>query len=178
MKNIYLLIIYIFGFFIFYNILTFFNVDEKLFYFINNNNNNDKNSNNNNKKTKPQKEGDILTPPDATKPLKLTKQEIGRHAWSLLHSVAASYPIEPTDEDKKQIEDFINGLAYSFPCKICGKHFVKLLKEHPIKNNNREELVYYLCDIHNIVNKVLDKPYFDCDKAFDIWGGDCGCNTE
>ena len=164
----------LFYFIVFY--LFFLYIKNFFFYFDNNNNKN--NLNNKKKKKNTQKEGDILTPPDATKPLKLTKQEIGRHAWALLHSVAASYPIEPTNEDKKQVEDFINGLAYNFPCKICGKHFVKLLKDNPIKNNNREELVYYLCDIHNIVNKVLEKPHFDCDKAFEIWGGDCGCEAE
>ena len=177
MKTHYLLIIYVFGFILFYSILSFFNVDEKLFFYFDNENITNNLNNNKSKKINTQKEGDILTPPDATKPLKLTKQEIGRHAWALLHSVAASYPIEPTNEDKKQVEDFINGLAHNFPCKICGKHFVKLLKDNPIKNNNREELVYYLCDIHNIVNKFLEKPHFDCDKAFDIWGGDCGCEA-
>ena len=112
----------------------------------------------------------------SSRSLKLTKQEIGRHAWALLHSVAASYPIEPTNEDKKQVEDFINGLAYNFPCKICGKHFVKLLKDNPIKNNNREELVYYMCEIHNELNRKLGKQKFTCKEAFNVWGGDCGCN--
>ena len=45
-----------------------------------------------------------------------------------------------------------------------------------LKANSREELVNYICKIHNIVNKVLNKPIFDCKKAFDYWGGDCGCD--
>ena len=52
-----------------------------------------------------------------------------------------------------------------------------MLNENPIKDNSREELVYYICDIHNQVNKFLKKPIFDCKKAFDIWGGDCGCEA-
>jgi hypothetical protein len=62
-----------------------------------------------------------------------------------------------------------------FPCKICSEHFKELLARNPVRNSNREELVDYMCDIHNQVNKRLNKPIFDCGKAFDFWGGDCGC---
>lgn len=50
-----------------------------------------------------------------------------------------------------------------------------MLAEFPIKNNSREELVYYLCDMHNKVNEKLKKRIFDCKKAFGFWGGECGC---
>lgn len=166
-------IIYIVGFIIFYQIMTFLKVDEYLLFFLNESNKNEKSQ----IQTTQKKEGDILTPPDGTKPLKLTKQEIGRNAWALLHSVAATYPIEPKEEDKKYMKDFIFGLAKTFPCKICSKHFVKILQQDPIKLDTREDLVYYLCDVHNIVNKFLKKELFDCKKAFDIWGGDCGCDA-
>lgn len=168
MKPFLVFISYAVGFFIFYQVMSFLKVDEYVLFFMT-------------PKQVPaqpkQKEGDILTPSDAKKPLALTKQEIGRHAWAVLHSVAAAYPAIPTEEDKKSVEEFLKGFAHNFPCKICGKHFVKMLEDHPIKNNSREELVYYLCDIHNIVNKFLKKPIFDCQKAFDIWGGDCGCEA-
>ena len=53
-----------------------------------------------------------------------------------------------------------------------------MLKDNPIKNNSREELVYYLCDLHNKVNITLKKPIFDCKKAFGFWGGECGCSDK
>ncbi len=65
-----------------------------------------------------------------------------------------------------------------FPCKICRQHFKELLANNPIKNDSRKELVLYLCDIHNQVNKRLNKPIFDCEKASDFWGGDCGCGAD
>ena len=103
-----------------------------------------------NKETSIKKEkiGDLLTPEGAAKPLTLTKQEIGRNTWALLHSMAASYPNEPTDEDKKQITNFMYGLANLFPCKICGGHLLKMLKKEGVKANSREELVNYICKIH------------------------------
>ena len=73
---------------------------------------------------------------------------------------------------------FIYYSANLFPCKTCSKHFKQMLKENPVKNNNREELVLYLCGLHNIVNERLGKPIFDCQKAFDFWGGNCGCSLE
>lgn len=167
MKPLFIFLTYAIGFFLFYKIMSAMKVDEYVFFFLSPQPN----------QPKKQKEGDILTPSDAKKPLALTKQEIGRHAWAVLHSVAASYPAIPSEEDKTNVENFIKGLAHNFPCKICGKHFVKMLNENPIKDNSREELVYYICDIHNQVNKFLKKPIFDCKKAFDIWGGDCGCEA-
>jgi hypothetical protein len=52
-----------------------------------------------------------------------------------------------------------------------------MIEDNKIRNNNRKELVYYICDLHNIVNKRLNKPIFDCKKAFSFWGGDCGCSN-
>lgn len=96
----------------------------------------------------------------------------------MLHSIAASYSTKPTEQDKADIINFLNSFASLFPCKNCGKHFKELLKENPVKNNSREELVMYMCDIHNIVNKKLGKKIFDCKKAFDFWGGNCGCGDQ
>ena len=63
-----------------------------------------------------------------------------------------------------------------YPCKICAGHFKKLLKDYPIKNDSRKEVVLYMCSLHNKVNGKLNKPLFDCEKASEFWGGDCGCS--
>ena len=52
-----------------------------------------------------------------------------------------------------------------------------MLKDYPIKIKSREEFVYYTCDLHNNVNRRLNKTIYDCKKAFDIWGSDCGCDA-
>ena len=168
MKPIIVFFTYIVGFIIFYKLMLWLSIDNILFSFISSSD----------IKIKKQKIGEFLTPEGATKPLALTKQEIGRDTWALLHSIAASYPNEPNEEDKKQITNFLNEIANLFPCKICGNHLLRMLKKEGIHADSREELVNYICKIHNIVNKVLEKPQFDCKKAFDIWGGDCGCDVE
>ncbi len=63
---------------------------------------------------------------------------------------------------------------YFYPSK--SELMEEILKEHPLEYSNREELVYYMCQIHNILNKKLGKKKFSCKEAFNVWGGDCGCN--
>ena len=117
--------------------------------------------------------------PDMSKnPLKLSKEELGRHSWAVLHSIAAAFPAIPTEEEKKTIENFLFSFAQVYPCKICGKHFNEMLQNYPIKIKSREDLVFYFCDLHNKVNKRLGKPEYDCMKTFEIWGGDCGCSVD
>ena len=52
-----------------------------------------------------------------------------------------------------------------------------MLEQYPIKYGSREELVEYICLLHNKVNERLNKPTFDCKKASGYWGGDCGCDS-
>jgi FAD-linked sulfhydryl oxidase len=178
MKTFNLVALFIIGFILFAGLMDFIQIDlilEK--NFINDNNIQPINSFLQ-VKSDSSAQGTILKPEDSKTPLKLTKEELGRHTWALLHSVAASYPSIPNAEQRKTIENFIYALADVYPCKICSGHFKEMLKEHPIKNKSREEFVYYLCDLHNKVNNRLGKPIYDCKKSFEIWGGDCGCEVD
>ncbi len=154
MKTIFQFLIYIVGFFVFYNVMEYFHVSEK---------------------TKPYLPGyvkeDNILPIDSKEILTTTKQEVGRRAWMLLHSMSLVYPVNPTEEDKKNFENFMKALSLYYPCKTCAGNLRKILESHPVKAGSRKELVEYLCDLHNIVNKALKKPIFDCNKIYDRWGG-------
>ena len=52
-----------------------------------------------------------------------------------------------------------------------------MLDKKGINMNTRKELINYICNIHNIVNKVLNKTEFDCEKAYDVWNGNYQCNN-
>lgn len=100
---------------------------------------------------------------------------LGRHTWAVLHSIAASYANFPNETEKNNFKMFFDGLINSYPS---NNTFIKeIIKEKPLGHNSREELVYYICEIHNMMNKKLNKSKFNCRNAFDIWGGDCGCNS-
>ena len=104
----------------------------------------------------------------------ITCESLGVDTWALLHSVAAIYPNYPNETEKESLKDFFDGLMYFYPSK--SELMDEILKEHPLEYSNREELVYYMCQIHNILNKKLGKKKFSCKEAFNVWGGDCGCN--
>ena len=80
MKPVPLFITYIIGFIIFYKIMLLIGFEQKFFSLF---------FSNKNGSIQTEKIGDFLTPEGAAKPLTLTKQEIGRNTWSLLHSIAA-----------------------------------------------------------------------------------------
>ena len=104
----------------------------------------------------------------------ITCESLGVDTWALLHSVAAIYPNYPNETEKESLKGFFDGLMYFYPSK--SELMDEILKEHPLEYSNREELVYYMCQIHNILNKKLGKKKFSCKEAFNVWGGDCGCN--
>lgn len=67
--------------------------------------------------------------------------------------------------------------AVLYPCRDCGEDFTRLLKDNPIVNKSRKEVINYVCSLHNFVNKRLKKEIFDCEQAAGYWGGDCGCSA-
>ena len=107
-------------------------------------------------------------------PHNITCESLGDNTWSLLHSVAAIYSNNPNKTEKESLKDFFEGLMYFYPSK--SELMKQIIKEHPLEYSNREELIYYMCLIHNIMNKKLGKKKFSCKEAFNVWGGDCGCN--
>ena len=108
------------------------------------------------------------------KPHNLTCEKLGISTWALLHSVAAIYPNYPNKTEMQSLKDFFDGLMYFYPSK--SELMKQIIKENPLGQSNREELVYYICQIHNILNKKIGKKKFMCKEAFNVWGGDCGCN--
>ena len=115
-------------------------------------------------------------------PLTLDKAELGNFSWKVLHSFAAGYPLNPTDEDKIGFKWLIKSFAQLYPCETCRNNFRELIKKIPIVDgNSREEVVVYVCQLHNDVNKRLGKKEFDCSKALEKWGGgkkSCGCSDK
>ena len=166
MPYVFSFLLYILSFIIIYNVLSYLNFDEKVFFFMT-------------PTVIPKKQessDNILKAEGSSKPLKLTKPEIGRHSWALLHSMANTYPENPTEDEKTMMKKFMYGLARSYPCKVCGGHLLKMLDKKGIKLDSKKEFGEYLCNIHNIVNKVLNKTLFDCNKTFDVWNGNYKCD--
>ena len=110
--------------------------------------------------------------------IKLTKAELGKAGWLILHAMSVKYPLQPTEKDKDRMRAFLKYFSEQYPCSECANHFVKYLQVHPPLLECRDDISRYLCQLHNEVNKFLKKPIFDCDTIYDVWGGDCGCNVK
>ena len=84
----------------------------------------------------------------------------GPMLWSYLHTMSFNYPDEPTTDNKKHYREFVINLQYVLPCKFCRQNLVKNLKQLPLtisNMKNRETFSRYVYDLHELVNKMLNK---------------------
>ena len=83
----------------------------------------------------------------------------GPHMWMSIHSIAISFPDNPSQSDKKNYKQFFSHLSKVLPCKSCSISFRKYMKILPIEKylTSRKRLLYWTYLIHNKVNKKLNK---------------------
>jgi hypothetical protein len=101
------------------------------------------------------------------------RAELGRASWRLLHTMAARYPKRPTLDEQNALRSFIYLFARLYPCGQCARHFQIFLRENPPQVGSRDEVTQWACHVHNLVNKRLNKPIFDCSRVQEEWK--CGC---
>eukprot|EP01134_Creolimax_fragrantissima_P005888 CFRG5888T1 len=97
------------------------------------------------------------------------RMKLGKHTWTLLHTMSVYYPDKPSSEDKKEMKGFIGGLARHYPCTDCASHLQKYMVKKPPSVESREEVSLWMCNMHNEVNKFLGKDQFDCSKVLERW---------
>lgn len=95
----------------------------------------------------------------------------GPKLWFVIHTVALNYPDNPTYEDKRVMEEFLNNLKHTIPCEKCKIHYRQRLQRNPIINylNNKQSLFRYTIDLHNQVNKSLGKKIYTYDEVVEIY---------
>lgn len=96
-------------------------------------------------------------------------EELGRSTWTLLHSIAATYPDKPTKSQQENLSQFMNSFSNLYPCFHCADDFREHIKKDKIKVTNRDEFGKWLCNAHNEVNVKLGKPKFDCNLWKERW---------
>ena len=52
----------------------------------------------------------------------------GSHAWIFIHSIAYSYPENPSKDEKNAIIYFLWSLQHILPCKTCSELYKKDMK--------------------------------------------------
>lgn len=93
----------------------------------------------------------------------------GSSMWFSLHTITMSYPDQPTYVEQKDYKNFFISLQYVIPCKVCKRNYQRHLKEHPIDDHlkSKKKLVYWMIDIHNMVNAEIGKKILSYDKVIE-----------
>ncbi len=91
------------------------------------------------------------------------REELGRHSWTLLHTMAAYYPDNPTPEQQRAMRGFVDGLAEFYPCALCAAALRTTVRERPPAVESRRALSLWMCEAHNEVSRGLSQPMFACD---------------
>ncbi|KAK4194099.1 putative FAD-linked sulfhydryl oxidase ALR [Triangularia verruculosa] len=94
---------------------------------------------------------------------------LGRSSWTLLHSIAATYPEKPTPSEQSDVISFMKLFSKLYPCWVCAEDFQSYIEKKQIKAGSRDEFGNWLCEAHNDVNEKLGKKTFDCSKWLERW---------
>ena len=107
--------------------------------------------------------------PSAPRPV--TTEELGQATWTLLHTLGAQFPEYPTRQQRRAARQLISSLQHVYPCHACAKHWQEVLAEFgPPNVRSGTELRAWLCEMHNVVNRTVGKPAFDCSGVEQRWG--------
>lgn len=108
-----------------------------------------------------------------------SKKELGNAGWTLIHSIAANYPQNPTDNEQRHAKNFLKAIGKLYPCKYCRRHFDKYISTNPPDLSSRDQFVLWACGAHNAVNRRSGKKEFPCRVSnLDARWVDCGCKNK
>ncbi len=96
----------------------------------------------------------------------------GPPGWKFFHYVTFAYPDNPTFEDKENYKVFFNSVGTILPCLSCRENYKSHLKIFPLNDNvlsSRQNLVLWLINIHNEVNKMHGKKILTYNDVINIY---------
>ncbi|KAF2995630.1 hypothetical protein E8E14_004687, partial [Neopestalotiopsis sp. 37M] len=96
-------------------------------------------------------------------------EQLGRSTWTLLHSIAATYPADPSAREQADLQTFMSAFSRLYPCWVCADDFQAHMAREPLPVSGRDAFGTWLCRAHNAVNVKLGKETFDCSKWQERW---------
>ncbi len=95
----------------------------------------------------------------------------GPHGWKFLHYVSLGAPKNLNESEANHYRNFYESLQYILPCKSCAKNYAQNIKDHPINDHlkTRDDLVRWVIEIHNRVNRELGKREYTVKEAIPLY---------
>ena len=88
----------------------------------------------------------------------------GPGLWIAFHSMTFGYPLNPTNEDKKNYRDYFINIGYVLPCIYCRNSYIEFINSGDTKLTDevfqsRDNLTYWGYLLHERVNNKLNVSY-------------------
>lgn len=103
----------------------------------------------------------------------------GPFVWSTIHIVALGAPPSFKDDSKRReaYARFYNTLPDVLPCRLCGDHMRKHLRDMPVEGHldgGRQSLFEWTVRFHNAVSRDTGRtPEMSVEDAFAYWKRVC-----
>lgn len=88
----------------------------------------------------------------------------GSSFWVTAHTVAAAFPLDPTETDKNKFKAYFDSFEFVLPCTECRENWSSVLEKRPLIQaalTSRIALCRWVLDVHNLVNEKLGKKTFN-----------------
>ena len=89
----------------------------------------------------------------------------GKHTWIFFHTLVENVRQDKFNEMKPLVIDILKDTCRYLPCPYCAEDATKILNQSYINNiRNREDLIEFVRQFHNIVNIKLNNKTYTIDE--------------
>ena len=91
--------------------------------------------------------------------------------WNYIHMVSLHYSNHPTKQEMDNNFNLVQNFMNTLPCDKCKKEIKKLVtnKDLQLSLENRDKFVKYFWNIHNSVNKRLNKRRISLKEFYKLY---------
>lgn len=100
----------------------------------------------------------------------------GPKLWEIMHTFSFSYPINPNLQHKQSAYNFYSSISLLIPCENCSSHCKEYIYNNQPKVNSKEELILWVFNFHNEVNKRLNKPIYKLSDLYNKYEKSAFCS--
>lgn len=99
------------------------------------------------------------------------KCDWGPYLWGFIHTITIiDFDCEQNQKHNSNVLDVLNGLQNCIPCLKCKTKYIKQLELlQDVNLDERMVLFRWSVDLHNEVNKKLNKEEMSYEKALETW---------